>query len=112
VAAVPTTTFGSGAGGGSAYGQTYGGGGVGLNGQISQSGNPTPWPAAASSDAYFSPNGGSWRMDVTGGQDSTGYGGGWPGGGGSGVGGGADGAVRIMWPAASRSYPSTNTLDL
>lgn len=112
VPAAVTTTFGAGAGGGGAYGQCYGGGGVGLMGAISQSGNPTNIASVVGGDATFAPNGGSPGLYVVGGQDAVGYYGGWPGGGGAGVGNGAGGAVRIIWPGASRTFPSTNTLDL
>jgi len=112
VPAIPTITFGSGAGGTGGYGQCYGGGGVGLNGAISQSGTPYNVVTPTGGDGGFSPNGGSAGLLVTGGQDSTGYGGGWPGGGGAGFGGGAGGAIRIMWPGASRTFPATNTLDM
>jgi hypothetical protein len=33
-------------------------------------------------------------------------------GGGGSIGGGASGAVRIIWPGTTRSFPSTNTGDL
>lgn len=112
VPVAPTITFGCGAGGGGSYGLCYGGGGVGLMGAISQSGNPTNQASVAGGDATFGPNGGSPGLLVIGGQDSTGYYGGWPGGGGAGVGSGAGGAMRIIWPGSSRTFPSTNTMDM
>jgi len=112
VPAIPTITFGSGAGGAGGYGQCYGGGGVGLNGAISQSGTPYNVATVVGGDGGFSPNGGSAGLLVTGGQDSTGYGGGWPGGGSAALGSGAGGAVRIMWPGSSRTFPATNTMDM
>jgi hypothetical protein len=106
----PTTPSGGGGGGGAGgFGQTVtgaGGGGVGILGQ------------GSSGAAGFSSGGGGGGSGGSAGSNagvSGGAGGLYGGGGGgnwasgSGAGAGAVGAVRIIWPGCSRSFPSTNT---
>jgi len=99
----------SGSGGGAAGGiNYYGGGGVGLLGQgtsgtsNAQGGsggtNGTAWGGSAGT---VTPTGGNY-----------GGGAGYSGGTNNGGGQGGVGAVRIIWPGTSRSFPSTNTGDL
>ena len=103
---------GGGGGGGSgtnASGTGVAGGGVGILGQ------GTSGASSASNQAGFGGSGGA-NGSVGGGGGA--YGGG--GGGGVTTGGttnscrtpGGKGAVRIIWPGTSRSFPSTNTGDL
>lgn len=85
----------------------YGGGGVGLLGQGSSG-------IAANGTNGFYGHGGSSGADAS---NATGalYGGGGSGGGSyarSNGGNGGRGAVRIIWPGTSRSFPSTNTGNL
>jgi hypothetical protein len=90
--AVASAGSGGGGGGGN---NTIGGGGVGLLGQ--------------GSNGVVNGGGGSGGASATGGNNGAIYGGG----AGSGPGSTAGiGAVRIIWPGTTRSFPSTNTGNL
>lgn len=111
-----STTAGSGAGGGGGGGFGDGssigggGGGVGLLGQGSN--------GAGGTVSSRGGKGGSGGVDGTPGTSGTysgGSGGSYGGGAGLGTGnfgGYGDGAVRIIWPGTTRSFPSTNTGNL
>jgi prepilin-type N-terminal cleavage/methylation domain-containing protein len=123
------STSGGGAGGGSMFINNSGGGGGGGTGVYGQGANgaiaamPGPWGSAYGYAASAGGGGSSGDNGTTGGQGYGGNGGngGWPGGGGGApeydqssgtypgsVGVGAGGAVRIIWPGSSRSFPSTS----
>lgn len=89
---------GGGGGGGAAQGGTGPGGGVGILGQGAN--------GAGGTIAHQAGYGGSGGADGSS-SDGGAYGGGnnW-----GGTGGG--GAVRIIWPGTTRSFPSTNTADM
>lgn len=78
-----------GAGSNGAAGTGYLGGGGGSGGATGGVGGTT----GGDGGAYGGGGGGSWSTSVDGG-------------------GGGQGAIRIMWPGTSRSYPSTNTGNL
>jgi len=86
----------------------YGGGGVGLLGQgtTGLGGDAHAIFAAPTAQTAGGGSGGNYATNDTGGT----YGGG---GGGyfSGTGTGSVGAVRIIWPGTTRTFPSTNTTD-
>lgn len=88
---------GAGAGGGGGGGIQNGGGGVGILGE-------------GTSGAAVSGNSGNGKGG-SGGTDGGGSGGVYGGGGGYNGDGGV-GAVRIIWPGATRTFPSTNTGDV
>ncbi len=92
-----TSGSGGGGGGGANYG---GGGGVGLLGEGSSG-------AGGSSSTGRGGKAGSGGTDGSNSQTGGVYGGG---GGGNGASGGG-GAVRIIWPGCSRTFPSTGTAD-
>ena len=109
----------AGGGGGGAYGgfAGAGGGGVGLEGQ----GANGPAGASGETGAATSGGGGSGGGSGVRPTDRNGVTGGSFGGGGSGGGAGATvsrggagvtGAVRIIWPGATRQFPNTNTGDV
>lgn len=94
---------GGGGGGGAFYFGKAGGGGVGILGQGAN--------GAAGPGGNVSSNGGGGGSGGTdGGYGGGVYGGG--GGGGSSDGNAGVGAVRIIWPGTTRSFPSTNTGNL
>ena len=101
-------TAGSGGGGGGGYYEKNGGG-VGLLGQGAN--------GAAGAPNQAGQGGSGGTNGTTGGAPTVGrYGGGGAVfqsiGGPNGGNGGAQGAVRIIWPGTTRSFPSTNTGDL
>lgn len=100
---------GGGAGGGGQWGSGGAGGGVGLLGQGASGGASTPGNARAG-------QGGSGGTNATGSTSSDGSTAGNYGGGQAGApypfGSAGGGAVRIIWPGDTRSFPSTNTGDL
>jgi len=89
---------GTGAGGGGGGGVQFGGGGVGILGQGSNGAG-----ASGNADVGGGGSGGS--------NGNSGLGGTYGGGAGYNSTGGV-GAVRIIWPGTTRSFPSTNTGDL
>ena len=93
--------YGGGGGGGGYPGSasSAGGGGVGLQGQGSS--------GAAGINSGTSGGGGG-----SGGTNGSLSNGGLYGGGAGDVGGGGGGAVRIIWPGATRQFPSTNTANM
>ena len=104
------TSPGGGAGAGGSGGvNPYGGGGVGLAGQTSL--NSTGQSTAAGSSTLAGASAASAYNGGSGGADGTALTGGAYGGGGANYGPGAQGAIRIMWQAATRSYPSTLAAD-
>ena len=115
-------TAGSGGGGGgggrSAGGSTFsgaGGGGVGILGQGSNGAGGCNTSITGGCGGSCGANGSIGAYGANGGAGGL-YGGGGGGGAyaGSGYSGGAgkNGAVRIIWPGNTRSFPSTNTGDL
>lgn len=113
-AGVPNNAAPSGGGASSGYAAAGGGGGVGLLGQGASGAAPT-----TTGFDWGRGFGGSGGADGTDCADRTtdpgGNGGAYGGGGGNnggGVGTGAGGAVRIIWPGNTRSFPSTNTGNL
>ena len=112
---------GNGAGGGGGAGGSTslnggaggGGGGVGILGQGSSgTGGAGTSSATGGTGGSGGQNGGNCNL-ITGNTTAGGvYGGGRAYGWNSGQGVGGDGAVRIIWPGTTRSFPSTNTGDL
>lgn len=103
------STSGSGGGGGGGGGwYSGGGGGVGIYGEGSS--------GTGGGSGWAGPNGGGGGSGGQNGNDygDNSHGGGLYGGGGgrSANGAGGCGAVRIIWPGITRSFPSTNTGDL
>lgn len=123
-----TSTSGGGSGGGSMFINNGGGGGGGGTGIYGQGSNgviyPGYWGSGSYGNATAKGGGGSGGNDGVAGTiapDGSGGNGGWPGGGGGGAmylqssasypgafGLGAGGAVRIIWPGNTRSFPSTS----
>lgn len=108
----PAAASGSGGGGGGGAGYGGGGGGVGILGQGS---NGAAGSGACSGNGGGGGSGGANGLSGSGASGCNGRGGAYGGGAGSGsrvVGDGGVGAVRIIWPGTSRSFPSTNTGNL
>ena len=106
-------TAGSGGGGGGGF-EYGGGGGVGILGQGSNGAAGTSGSRGGGGGSGGT-NGGVWDGSNDSGTPkggSYGAGGGYTGGTNRGGGDGGPGAVRIIWPGTSRSFPSTNTGDL
>jgi len=114
---------GSGGGGGGGCQRCIGGaggGGVGLLGQGSNGAGGTAGIGVAATGGGGGSGGANGAIGSIGGSAITGHGGAYGGGGGGGfysggskrAGSGAVGAVRIIWPATTRSFPSTNTGNL
>ena len=106
---------GGGGGGYNGFGGGAGGGGVGILGQGASGAGGTNLPGGPPGASAQGGGGGSGGATGTGSPNGTGglYGGG----GGqavSGSGGGTSvaGAVRIIWPGTTRTFPSTNTGNL
>lgn len=105
---------GAGGGAGGGYGGTQdggGGGGTGILGEGSSGAGATTYSGAYGAGGYGGSGGGIGRAS---GGSSPGGDGAYGGGMGSGgnAGSNAHGAVRIIWPGTSRSFPSTNTGDV
>lgn len=111
-AGVPNDAAPAGGGASSGYAAAGGGGGVGLLGQGTSGAAPT-----TNGSNWGNGFGGSGGTDGSESPDriSPGNGGTYGGGGGNtgfSVGTGTGGAVRIIWPGNTRSFPSTNTGNL